>query len=333
MKKPIRLIWQLYPTYLLITLLALGAASWYASSFLSDYFLERTIAGLQTHGLIITGQIKPHLIPLNEKKVDRVCKEIGKSARIRVTAILPDGRVIGDSDENPAIMDNHADRPEFLKAVSESAGSALRHSRTLDKRMMYVALPVRSPDRLEAILRTSIPLTDVDEELKWIVKNKEKCVAIGEVGLDYKFGKGKEKQQKKVFQKVIEAVEKIKKPIIVHSRKAEFDIIDMLESSKIKNIVLHCFCGRKHLVKRAADNGCNFSIPPIVVKLQQFQLMAELVNINQLLTETDAPYLSPYPGQRNEPAFVIETIKKINPDIRVPPSSNISIVPIKKGPY
>lgn len=168
MKKSIRLIWQLYPTYLLITLLALGAASWYASSFLSDYFLERTIAGLQTHGLIITGQIKPHLIPLNEKKVDRVCKEIGKSARIRVTAILPDGRVIGDSDENPAVMDNHADRPEFLQALSQQAGSALRYSRTLDKRMMYVALPVRSPDRLEAILRTSIPLTEVDEELNTI---------------------------------------------------------------------------------------------------------------------------------------------------------------------
>jgi len=153
--------------------------------------------------------------------------------------------------------------------------------------------------------------TNVNEELKWIIKNKDKCVAVGEVGLDYKFGKGKEKEQKKVFQKVIETVEKIKKPIIVHSRKAEFDIVDMLESSKIKNIVLHCFCGRKHLVKRAADNGWNFSIPPIVVKLQQFQLMAELVNINQLLTETDCPYLSPYPGERNEPAFVIETIKKI----------------------
>jgi two-component system phosphate regulon sensor histidine kinase PhoR len=168
MKKSIRLIWQLYPTYLLITILALGAASWYASSFLSEYFLERTIAGLQTHGLIIKGQIEPHLVPLNEKALDRVCKEIGKSAQIRVTVILSDGRVIGDSDENPAVMDNHADRPEFLKALSQRAGSAVRYSRTLDKRMMYVALPIRSSDRLEAILRISIPLTEVDEELNAI---------------------------------------------------------------------------------------------------------------------------------------------------------------------
>ena len=152
---------------------------------------------------------------------------------------------------------------------------------------------------------------DISKELEWITKNKDKCIAIGECGLDYNYGKQFEKEQKENFQKVISMVEKIKKPIIVHTRKAELDAIEMLESSKIKNIILHCFCGRKHLVKRAADNGWNFSIPPIIVRLQQFQIMAEIVNINQLLTETDAPYLSPYPGKRNEPSFVAETIKKI----------------------
>ena len=168
MKQTIRLIWQLYPTYLLITLLALGATSWYASSFLNDYFLERTIAGLKTQGRIVMGRIATHLSPLNAGEVDRLCKEIGNSAQIRVTVILPDGRVVGDSDEDPAVMDNHADRSEFIKAVSGQAGSALRYSRTLQKRMMYVALPLRSSDRLEAILRVSIPLTEVDEELSSI---------------------------------------------------------------------------------------------------------------------------------------------------------------------
>ena len=154
---------------------------------------------------------------------------------------------------------------------------------------------------------------DINKEIGWITENKDKCIAIGECGLDFKWGKEHEKEQKENFQKVIDMVEKIKKPIIVHTRKAELDAVEMLESSKIKSekIILHCFCGRKHLVKRAADNGWNFSIPPIIVRLQQFQIMAEIVNISQLLTETDAPYLSPYPGKRNESAFVIETIKKI----------------------
>lgn len=164
---------------------------------------------------------------------------------------------------------------------------------------------------LEAGFVRDIQPTDVDEELEFIAKNKDRIIAVGECGLDYKWVVGKEKEQKEVFQKVIDAVEKIKKPIIVHSRKAELDAVEMLESSKIKKIVMHCFTGKKSLIKRAADNGWWFSIPPIIVRLQHFQLMAEIVNLNQLLTETDCPYLSPYPGERNEPAFVVETIKKI----------------------
>ena len=153
---------------------------------------------------------------------------------------------------------------------------------------------------------------DINKEIAWITENKGKCAAIGECGMDFNWGREHENQQKENFQKVIELAEKIKKPIVVHTRKAEVEVVEMLESSKVKDIILHCFCGRKHLVKRAADSGWNFSIPPIIVRLQQFQIMAEIVNISQLLTETDAPYLSPYPGKRNEPAYVIETIKKIS---------------------
>jgi len=152
---------------------------------------------------------------------------------------------------------------------------------------------------------------DADEELEWIKKNKDKCIAIGECGLDYHWVTGKEKEQKNVFQKIIEITEKINKPIIVHSRKAEPDAVEMLESSRLKKIVMHCFSAKKSLIKRAAENGWSFSVPPVITRLQHFQTLAEMVNINQLLTETDAPYLSPYPGERNEPAFVVETIKKI----------------------
>ena len=153
---------------------------------------------------------------------------------------------------------------------------------------------------------------DISRELEWIAENKDKTIAVGECGLDFNYGKEYEKEQKENFQKVIEMVEKINKPIIVHTRKAELDCVEMLESSKIKNIIMHCFCGRKHLVKRIADNGWSFSIPPIIVRLQQFQIMAEIVNISQILTETDSPYLSPYPNKINEPAYVAETIKKIS---------------------
>lgn len=154
---------------------------------------------------------------------------------------------------------------------------------------------------------------DLNDELKFIEKNKEQIAGVGEAGLDYKMVKDEAliKKQKENFQKVIELCEKIKKPIVVHSRNAEKDCVEMLMSSKIKNIVMHCFEGRKNVIKTAADFGMNFSIPAIIGKLQHFQTLVEMTGMSQLLTETDAPWLAPVAGTTNEPANVLLTVKKI----------------------
>jgi TatD DNase family protein len=126
---------------------------------------------------------------------------------------------------------------------------------------------------------------------------------------------------KERFEKFIELSEKKNIPIIVHSRRAELDCIDMLESSSSRKVVMHCFMGRKHLVKRIVDNGWSLSIPCILGKLHQLQENVAMTPTSQILTETDAPYLSPFPDiKRNEPRFVegtvrkIAEIKKIDPD-------------------
>lgn len=151
---------------------------------------------------------------------------------------------------------------------------------------------------------------DVDKELEFWQKNKDKFISIGEVGLDYFNGKDKV-MQKSVFEKVLEIAKKLDKTVIIHSRKAELDAIDILESSGIKKVIMHCFSGRKHLVKRAYDLGYYFSIPTNVVRLQQFQDMVKEIDINHLFCETDAPFLSPFKDKINEPAFVFESYKKI----------------------
>ncbi len=155
--------------------------------------------------------------------------------------------------------------------------------------------------------------TPVDETLAFIEKNKKNLVAIGEVGLDYKDTKEPEQisQQKTIFQKIIELAERIKKPLIVHSRSAEADVIEMLQSNSCKKVVMHCFGGRKTLARKAADAGFYFSIPPVCQRLKHFEMIIQEVSMNQLLTETDAPYLAPVAGQRNEPANVLESVKKI----------------------
>jgi TatD DNase family protein len=71
------------------------------------------------------------------------------------------------------------------------------------------------------------------------------------------------------------------------------------------------FCGKKSLIEKAAKLGFYFSIPTNIIRAANFQELVKMVNINQLLTETDSPFLSPFKGIKNEPAFVIESVKKI----------------------
>ena len=153
----------------------------------------------------------------------------------------------------------------------------------------------------------------IQDELNFIKKNKDKIIAIGEVGLDYKYCKKKQEQefQKEIFLKIINLSKKINKPLIIHSRKAESDVIEILEKEKAKKVILHCFSGKLKLIKKAADLGYYFSIPTNITHSQHFQKLAEVVDINKILTETDSPYLSPYKNRRNEPSFIIEAIKKI----------------------
>ena len=152
---------------------------------------------------------------------------------------------------------------------------------------------------------------DVDAELKFIEKNKDKCIAIGEVGLDFSFNTGKEQEQIPIFEKILEFAHKLQKPIIVHTRKAELKCLELLEKHKSEKVVLHCFSGKKSLIKKGVELGYLFSVPPIITRLEHFQMLVKEAPIEQLLTETDAPYLSPVQGERNEPANVQVTIKEI----------------------
>ena len=153
---------------------------------------------------------------------------------------------------------------------------------------------------------------DVDEEIKFIRKNKNNIIAIGEVGLDKSpDGDCKLKEQEEVFLKAIRLAKEINKPLVVHTRKAEKECIDLLESENAKNVVLHCFTGNLKLVKRAESLGFSFSIPAIITRLQHFQALVNKVSLQNILTETDAPYLSPIKGERSEPFYIRETIKSI----------------------
>jgi len=156
---------------------------------------------------------------------------------------------------------------------------------------------------------------DLEKEFAFIEKNLDQVACIGEVGMDF-YWASKETYPKQAenFRKIIRFAIKIKKPLVIHSRKAEEECLQILEE-EIKNreipVLQHCFSGRKSLMTKGVELGHYFSIPPCIVNSSNFQTLVKKVPLAQLLTETDSPWLSPFKEQMNEPAFVLESIKKI----------------------
>lgn len=149
------------------------------------------------------------------------------------------------------------------------------------------------------------------EEMEWVEKNKDKCVAIGEIGMDFQIAPSYKEEQRKVFEELIMFAKKIDKPVVIHSRKAELECIEILEKFGVKKVLMHCFGGKKSLVKRCVANGWFLSVPPVLIRLEHFRMMAELVPLENILTETDAPYLSPIKGEINIPQNVEISINEI----------------------
>lgn len=154
---------------------------------------------------------------------------------------------------------------------------------------------------------------DVDEEIKFIsqMAEEKRLIAIGECGLDHYWitGEQYQKLQEYVFENLIEIAKRNDLPVIVHSRKAEKRTAEILAHHQIKKVDFHCFGGRTKLASRLAENEdwC-FSIPANVRRNQAFAKMLKILPKEKILTETDAPYLSPVPGNTNSPLNVQETI-------------------------
>ena len=162
-----------------------------------------------------------------------------------------------------------------------------------------------------------------DEKILRGFLRDEKCIAVGECGLDYyrlpddEDEKRVEKaEQQEVFGLHIELAKSVKKPIIVHVRDANDDSKRVLQESNAKEVggVLHCYNASQHLLS-LADDGFYFGIGGVLTFKNAKSLVEVLPHIplEKLLVETDAPYLTPHPyrGKRNEPAYTRYVVEKI----------------------
>ena len=156
----------------------------------------------------------------------------------------------------------------------------------------------------------------------YIIKNvntSKKIIGIGETGLDFYYNHSEKKIQIKSFIDHIKASAELNIPLIVHSRNAEKETYDILKN-EMKNsnlkVLLHCFTGSKEFAKKLIDLNCYISLSGIIT-FKNSTLLCDVVKtipIENLLVETDSPYLAPdpYRGKTNEPSYIIHTIDKLS---------------------
>ena len=140
-------------------------------------------------------------------------------------------------------------------------------------------------------------------ELEEYIKNK-RVVAIGEIGLDYYYGKDDMDKQKELFRRQLSIAESYNLPVVIHSRDAFLDTYNILKEYKVKG-VMHCFSGSLEVAKQYIDLGYYLGIGGVVTfKNSNLKDVIKEIGIDRVVLETDSPYLSPIRGNKNEPKNV-----------------------------
>jgi TatD DNase family protein len=160
------------------------------------------------------------------------------------------------------------------------------------------------------------------------IKANKKIIGIGETGLDFHYNFSDKKDQIKSFEEHIKASIELKIPLIIHSRNAENEMLEIFNEYKKYNlkILMHCFTGSKKFAESLLDLNAYFSASGIITFKNSTDLQETFKSIplEKTLIETDSPYLAPVPnrGKKNEPSFVKYTAEKLA-DIKQIPLSEL----------
>jgi len=189
----------------------------------------------------------------------------------------------------------------------ESSEQAVRRAR--ESPMVYATVGIHPHDASK--------FRPEDEDRLMRFCREERVVAVGETGLDYHYDLSPRDTQQRVYRLHIRLAHTLALPLVIHSREAGDDILDILEDEGMpdRGAVLHCFSGDADMARRALGIGCHLGIAgPITFRnADGFRGMVEGLPLDSLLVETDAPYLAPHPhrGKRNEPAYARLVAEKL----------------------
>jgi len=214
-----------------------------------------------------------------------------------------------------------AEKSKVVALVSNSMNlqTSLQNIELADKypRVVYVALGIH-PWNVKELAPKEVEQT---ADLILDQRQHKGTVAIGEIGLDYKYTKGKKKEllsmQYETFCTMLQLSEKLSLPAIIHSRGTTPEIMDILSSYNIKKVLLHWFSQPIGLLPRIVERGYYITEGPAIVDSSYIQEIVRQIPLTNLLSETDGPvrfFKPPFRGELTTPAFipvVVQTIAKI----------------------
>ena len=163
------------------------------------------------------------------------------------------------------------------------------------------------------------------EEIINKIKLSKKLIGIGETGLDFYYNHSEKNDQLKCFEEHIDAAQSLNLPLIVHTRSAETETLELLTKKKKEKdfkILIHCFTGSRNFAFKLLDLNAFISASGVVTFKKSQELASTFKDIpnNRILVETDAPYLAPVPfrGKTNEPSYIIHTVKFLSELKKIP---------------
>jgi TatD DNase family protein len=172
---------------------------------------------------------------------------------------------------------------------------------------LFATIGVHPHDASKATAETFAELRDL--------ATHPKVLAVGEIGLDYHYDFSPREVQRAVFEKQLEIAAETGKPIVIHTREAWPDTMAILRERWRGAGIMHCFTGDEEQAREALALGFHLSFGGVLTfpKAETVRQAARITPDDRLLVETDCPYLAPVPhrGKRNEPSFVVETVKRL----------------------
>lgn len=223
------------------------------------------------------------------------------------------------------LIDTHAhidmmENPELAIKEAREAG------------VKEIIIPSASEDSFEKILEICHKFDNVyatlgvhpedcekfnDSTAKKIIKlaSDSKVVGIGEIGLDYHYTKENKDIQKRIFNTQLEIAKLLDLPVIIHDREAHQDTLEILKTQGVKDVLLHCFSGSVEFMKECTNLGYKIALGGVITfkNAQTPKEVATVIDLENLMLETDCPYLAPHPfrGQENSPKYIGFIAKEI----------------------